>query len=105
MSCKEVRVGDIGVTFRGRIVDRGSVVDILTQTTIELRFKGPTGAVKTQGASLTTDGTDGLLEYVTAAAGDIDEAGRWSWQAHVILSGGGDYSSEVHTFEVEAVLA
>ena len=59
-----------------------SVRDISGQTALAIYAKPPVGAAKTFTASLTTDGTDGKLDYTTVS-GDIDESGMWDIQAKV----------------------
>lgn len=104
MSCNTAHVGDIGTTFRATIKDGLQVIPIGAATTLELFFKGPTGAASVRTAVLTTDGTDGKMEYITSSGTDLDEPGEWRWQAHVVLPSG-EWRSEVRTFTVEDNLA
>jgi hypothetical protein len=106
MTCSRVRLFDTGTTFRATIKDGLSVVDVSSAgggTAKQFYLKGPTGATKTVDASFATDGSDGVIEYITQA-GDLDEEGTWRWQAKVELSSG-TWKSEIQTFEVEGVLA
>jgi hypothetical protein len=105
MTCSRVRLGDTGTTFRATIKDGLTVVDVSSASgpgTKQFYLKGPTGATKPVNASFATDGTDGVIEYITGS-GDLDEEGTWRWQAKVELSSG-TWKSEIQTFEVEGVL-
>ena len=95
---------DIGTTFRVTVKDQaGTVVNIASATTRQLIMKAPSGALKTFTASLTGDGTDGIMEFVTTDADQVGEAGDWQWQARVVI-GSGDWKSEVKRFNVVAPL-
>lgn len=96
-------VGDIGTAIRATVYDRGSVVDLSAFSTLQLIFKAPDGDLTTQTASLTTDGTDGQIEYVTQSANDLDVPGPWKAQARVVSSDGSWKTSYVH-FQVDANL-
>ena len=102
----EVHLGDIGTVFRATINDCSNgtqtPLDVSSATTLELFFKKPSGTVVTQTAVLTTDGTDGQIEYVTIS-GDLDEVGNWMLQARVVMAGG-DWRSDIGQFRVYANL-
>jgi hypothetical protein len=67
VSAGEVHVGDVGTVFRLTLSDGSTIVDASGATTKEILFRKPSGAVVTKSAAFTTDGTDGKIEYVTAA--------------------------------------
>ena len=96
----EVHVGDIGTVFEATITDAGVVVDISGASTKDLNFLKPSLATLNKAASFTTDGTDGKIRYTTLS-GDLDEAGTWQIQGHVIF-GGGDWSTDIIKFNVFA---
>ncbi len=97
----EVHVGDIGTVFEATITDAGVVVDISGASTKDLNFLKPDGTTTlNKNGSFTTDGTDGKLRYTTIS-GDLDTAGTWQIQAHVIL-GGGAWKSDIIEFNVFA---
>jgi hypothetical protein len=58
----------------------------LDTKTIEIR--SPSGVIKTFTAAFVTDGTDGLIEYVTDDEADLDEVGSWKIQAFIGWTGG-----------------
>ena len=99
MAC-EIHLGDIGTTFRLTIVDCDDVaIDISSATVKNIIFKKPSGTSVTQDGVFYTDGTDGILEYVTIAD-DLDTAGEtWKIQAFVTLNTG-TWSSDIGTFTV-----
>ena len=57
--------------------------DISSQTALKIFADPPVGSVKTFTAALTTDGTDGKMQYITAATGDLDESGVWKIQGNI----------------------
>lgn len=93
---------DVGIAIGGILKRNGTVVDLSTATTLNIRVEKPSGATATWGASTTTDGTDGAWRYVTSAS-DLDESGTWKIQLAVITASS-DYKSRVGTFEVFANL-
>ena len=101
MSAQNVHNGDVGTIFRLTVLEDGVVVDISSQTSLTIFLGAPSGT-KTKVATLTTDGTDGKLQY-TSIAGDIDEAGRWSYQGKIVIASGTFYTVAVE-FIVEPVL-
>ncbi len=82
----KVFVGDIGTSFRATIKEDDTAVDISTATTKQLIFEKPDGTIITRTASFVTDGTDGVIEYLSIA-GDLDIGGDWRIQAYIIMSG------------------
>lgn len=103
MSKNEIHVSDIGTVFEATIKDDETVVDISSAlVTKNLIFKNAAGTSKTKAGSFTTDGTDGLLRYVTVAD-DLDDAGKWQVQANIVLTTG-TWSSSIYKFDVFANL-
>lgn len=84
---EEMQLLEEGVAIVLPVVDEtGAVVDISAASSLTIYLKGPDKIVDTYTAVLTTDGTDGLMQYVTAT-GDIDQTGIWEAQGEVVLSG------------------
>ena len=99
MAANEIHQNDIGTVFEVTLQDGEVVVDISTATTKEIVFRKPNaGAVLTRAATFKTDGTDGILQYVTVS-GDLDTVGEWHIQSHVIISAG-EWRSDIGTFDV-----
>jgi hypothetical protein len=71
----EIHLDDIGTAFRCTIYDDSTLVDLSSATSLLLIFKDPEGNTTTKTASLYTDGTDGILQYV-AVDGDLDVSGN-----------------------------
>lgn len=95
----EIYVNDWGTVFEVTLVDENdAAIDVSLATTQEIRFRKPDGVMDVQTSVFTTDGTDGKIEYTTVA-GDLDVAGRWSIQGHVILPTG-DWQSAIGEFHV-----
>jgi hypothetical protein len=72
--------------------------DISDYTTKQLLFVDPDDASTTKTALFHTDGTDGILRYVTIS-GDIDQAGEWQVFGR-ILKTGASITSEPVSFTV-----
>jgi len=97
----EVHVGDVGTVFEATIKDGDNPVDVSGLDLLELIFEKPDGTIFKRVASLTTDGTDGKVRYVSQR-GDVTHAGRWRWQAHAAdpADPEQDWRTEVLTFPV-----
>ena len=99
----EVHVADVGTVFEATITDQdAAVVDISAASTKESKFRKPTGAVLTKTATLVNTGTDGKMKY-TSLAGDLDVAGVWQVQGHVVI-GGGNWHTDLYRFTVHPTL-
>jgi hypothetical protein len=108
------KVGNIGITFRGRVVRRNPItgaldpVNISTQTTLEFTLKRPDGTSFDKPATLFTDGSDGYFVWTTTATADLDQAGDavnpWQIEGHVVLAGGDDWTTRIGKFLVEGNL-
>jgi hypothetical protein len=80
---QEVHVADAGLVFRASIRDQStSPVDLSGVSRIDFLFQRPDGSLLTGQALFTTDGTDGLAEYVTGQ-GDLDQVGVWRHQVRI----------------------
>jgi len=96
---EEIHLGDIGTEFRCTIKDSGTAVDISSASSVkQIKFKKPDCTVVTKSATFYTDGTDGIISYVTVD-GDLDIAGLWQAQAYVELTSG-KYHSDIISFRV-----
>lgn len=73
-----IYVGDFGTKFTIQVVSGGVPQDVsdATSKTITLHRPSPFTDVKVKTLAFETDGTDGLLSYITAD-GDLDAAGDW----------------------------
>lgn len=100
MACNEIHVGDIGTVFQATIQDdcSGAIVDISGAIAMNLVFQKPDGTVVSQTAVHLTDGTDGIMQYVTVLD-DLDQAGSWKIQGFVQLPTG-SWSTDIHKFKV-----
>lgn len=98
----DIHVGDIGTTFEIALTDAGEVVDLSTNSGIEIIFKNPSAQVTTKTATLVGDGTTGRIKYVTVA-NDLSIAGSWQMQAKVSTPSG-TWSSSIIKFKVLANL-
>jgi hypothetical protein len=99
----EIHVNDIGTIFRVTLRDESGLVDLSTASTKQIIFRKPSGTILTKTASLTTDGTDGKLQYASVS-GDLDAEGEWQLQARIAI-GSGDWKSDIHRFTVHPNLS
>lgn len=80
----KVFVQDIGTIFRTTVKEDGTAVDISTATTKQIIFQPPSGVAVAQTAVFFTDGSDGIMQYVTVAD-DLNIGGIWRLQGFVVL--------------------
>lgn len=102
MACAtEVQKGAIGTAFRVTIVDCDDVlIDVSTASVKTITLKAPDGTSTVKTATFFTDGTDGILEYVSIS-GDLDTVGdNWQIQGHVTLPTG-TWPSTIGEFSVK----
>lgn len=99
MARYEIHLGDIGTIVERVIKDEtGTIVDLGGATSLEFYFQKPDGTDTTVTASLTTDGSDGKMRYVSISS-TWDQVGRWQGQAR-IQSGTLTLKSDVWEFHV-----
>ena len=100
---EEAHVEDVGTIFRVTVYDTTSsggtsVADISGATTKQFTFKRPDGTTFTKTVVVTTDGSDGDIQYITES-GVLNTAGRWHLQAYVKTSAG-NWNTTVGDFKV-----
>lgn len=84
----EIHVGDIGTRFIVTVYNQNSqLTNLASATLMTIRFRNPAGVSMDKEASLYTNGSDGKLVYILED-GDIDIAGRWSYQAIIVFTVG-----------------
>jgi len=98
---KDVVVQDgIGIIFEIAVVD--STIDlpyVLTGfTSLEIIFTKPDGSKLTKVATAPIP-TNGKMEYTTIV-GDLNLAGWWKMQGHIVGPGTIDYYTKIHEFRV-----
>jgi hypothetical protein len=95
----KMHTGNVGTLIKVQVRDGAAPLDISSSTAKQLIFRKPSGALLTVTAAFYTDGTDGLLSYITSA-GDIDLAGTWKLQVKLtqVLN---VWNSEVVEFVVD----
>lgn len=96
----ELHLYDYGTILKINVVDSaGNSQSVLGATNILFLLEKPNESVITRSGVLTTDGSDGLIQY-TVASGDLDIAGIWSIQGRVITPSG-SYSTSISEFRVD----
>jgi hypothetical protein len=100
---KTVAKDAIGVTFKFTVVEDGAALPLQSATIKRFIFRKPVSDVDlTVNASFYTDGSDGILKYVTVS-GDLNEVGLWTAQAYLevgVFKG----NTDTTTFIVESNL-
>lgn len=111
----DLHLNDIGTVLEVAVLDSSNEsdevpVDLSEVFTKELIFKKPSGEKIARDAEFPAgeDGTLGNLVY-TVADGDLDEAGNWQVQAHLVWQTPSEviteeFWSSVHRFKVDANL-
>jgi hypothetical protein len=103
MSCEteEIHVGDVGTALIAVFHEaNGSIKDISSATLLQIILTDPDGTSTTYTASLTTDGTDGQAQYVTAATSDLATAGFWWLRGYIEQGGTSKHHSNKVKFQV-----
>ncbi len=98
---EEVQLNDIGTHFEAVIYDgpdSSSIVDVSLATTKQIVFQKSDRTVYIATAEFKTDGTDGIVRYVTVD-GDLTPKGDWKLQARVKLPDG-EWNSNILEFKV-----
>jgi hypothetical protein len=98
MAANEIHLNDIGVQFLVTLKDDTEEVDISSATTKNFLFSKPSGELLTKAGTLSTDGTDGKLYYISAS-GDLNEIGTWKMQCNIVI-GAYTWHSDVISFKV-----
>ena len=93
---------DIGAVIELTVKEPdGSVKDISSATTKQLKFTKSSGVGMNKDAVFTTDGTDGKIRYTTVD-GDLTPPGTWFCRAYLVLNGWTGHTSRV-AFDVYRV--
>lgn len=105
MSVPDIHKNQVGCSLVVAFKDEtGTVIDISAATTMEIYLVKPGGTVLTKTGEFETDGTDGLLRYVTTKTGspavyDLDTVGDWEIQGFAVI-GTEEMPTKVNTFYV-----
>jgi hypothetical protein len=101
MACADIlQVGIVGAQLEVEVLQNcTTALSILTATTKEITVKRPDGTSFTRSALFTTDGSDGLIYFLTIA-GDISLAGTYYIQAYLELPGW-QGNSDIQEFEAQ----
>lgn len=94
-----IQEDNIGTSLRMLVQDEDGLVDISSATLIQIILQKPDETSVTKTAVLVTDGTDGLMQYVTIS-GDLDQPGTWKIQGRVQFSPSLDYFTKPVLFRV-----
>lgn len=94
----EVHKDDVGTIFELTLKDSGVVVDLSSQTLLQIIFERPDGTTVEQTAVFVSDGLDGKIKYVSVA-NDLDVTGMWKMQGKVAITVG-IFRTSTHEFRV-----
>jgi len=99
MTVGEIHLGDVGTVLIHTVKDQDeAIVDISTANELKIVFNRPDGTVSVETGALTTDGTDGKMEYTTES-GDLSQEGNWTRQGKVTF-GSSVWYSDIIKFKV-----
>lgn len=98
-----LHVGDLGVEITILLLDQNDAPLTLDDATaLSITLKPPKGgAKKTFIAEALGEDPDGRIQYTTASASDLDQAGHWEIQGHVTKFGGAILHSEIGSLTVD----
>ena len=102
MAANELRVGDIGTAIKCTIKDDTTSVNLVGCEVAQLIFTKPDGTSVTRDASFFTDGSDGVIQFVTTS-GFLDQVGTWQIEGYIEM-GGGKWKSDIKKTKVHRVL-
>lgn len=95
----EIHKNDKGTAFRVTIKDEtGTAVDLSGGSAKYIIFEKPDRTIVSKDASFYTDGTDGVIQYVTES-GFLDQPALWRLQGYVVESGG-YWKTDIYEFRV-----
>jgi len=102
----DLQYGDRGTKIRVTVKENGAAFDISAATTKKIIFQKKNKEILEVDADFLTDGTDGVLQYVTSGS-DVSLAGDWKLQAYLELSGspGGAWHTSIADMSIAANLA
>jgi hypothetical protein len=98
MAANEIHLQDIGTVFEVTLLDGVDIVDLTGASAQSIVFLLPDKSVVTKTSVFKTNGTDGIIQYVTLAD-DLSQIGKWKLQAVVVLPTG-TWSSDISEFKV-----
>lgn len=100
MSDDDLYMGAVGLVIELTIKELNentgieSIVDVSDATIKRIHIRKPNGVVLQKPSTFKTDGTDGIVQYITIL-GDLDIAGLYKCQAYISTPSFTGYSSIV----------
>lgn len=96
-----IHVGDTVTFVQTLLTQSGAPLDLSGATTLSMKFKPQSASTVTKTAVLTTDGTDGKMQYTTLVT-DLNVAGNWFEQSYVVTPSftGHGHKNEFYVEEV-----
>lgn len=76
----------------------GNIVNLAGATTLNFLFQRPDGSFFTAAGSLFTDGTDGIVRYITLNT-DLNQVGYWRYQVFTVIGSNENYT-DITRFQV-----
>ena len=82
----KIHVGDVGVIFEVTVYDpNDEVVDLTGLTVARFRFQKPDDTTVDKNGSLSGDGNDGKVRWVSTLVADYDQEGYWWLQVKTTI--------------------
>ena len=89
----DIFVCDVGKVIRLTVRENGAVVNVSGASTKQIKIKKPDGTTLAKGATFTTDGTDGKVQYVVES-GVFSQPGLYEFRAYLVLGAWTGHSSK-----------
>lgn len=97
-----LHITDSGTAITLLVTDDDTVVDLSTATGLTIILRQPDGTILTRTATLTTDGRDGQMEYISTND-DFSVPGSWKVQGFIEF-GSNHWHTDITKFKVDSNL-
>lgn len=95
----QMRRLDVGSVIRVTVIENGAIFNASGAIVKTMKLKKPSGEVEEHPAEFQTDGSNGIVQYVTVE-NDLDEAGPWTGQVFLEFSDQAMWHCEPFNFTV-----
>lgn len=89
-----IQAGATGLAIRLQIKEGNSAINLSTVTVKNIIIEKPDATLVSGSASFVTDGTDGIIYYISGSA-DLTQTGEYHAQAYLEMPGFSGYTTPV----------
>ena len=100
----QLRKYDVGSVIRVTVMEHGAIFNASAAIVKMMKLRKPSGNVLEVPAEFQTDGSDGVVLYVTDED-DLDETGPWTGQVFLEFSAAAAWHTEPWNFTVGSNLS